>query len=84
MVLLGSLFPISKYGVDLYFKILFGVILIYILLILVAGKKYGKTAITVNLIEDQEPCRKKAKLGSGDNVAEVTDSISSLTTAEQH
>lgn len=49
-----------------------------------AGRKYGKTAITVELIseEGEQPNRKRIKLNTNDKLLEVTSSISSLSTME--
>lgn len=59
------------------------IILIFFFQIFIAGKKYGKTAIIVELIDDEEPRQKRTKLNSSDNISKVTQSISSLTTTEQ-
>lgn len=51
----------------------------------IAGRKYGKTAITVELIteEGEQPNRKRIKLNTNDKLSEVTSSISYLSTTEQ-
>lgn len=52
--------------------------------LITAGRKYGKTAITVELVAGEEkPNQKRVKLSTHDNISEVTDSISSLKTSEQ-
>lgn len=49
----------------------------------IAGRKYGKTAITVELMdESEEPKRKRPKLDTNDKLTNVTQSISSLSTNE--
>ncbi|KAK7572000.1 hypothetical protein V9T40_014472 [Parthenolecanium corni] len=53
------------------------------LLLIAAGRKYGKTAITVELMdESEEPKRKRPKLDTNDKLTNVTQSISSLSTNE--
>lgn len=56
-----------------------------LLLLASAGRKYGKTAITVELIteEGEQPNRKRIKLNTNDKLSEVTSSISYLSTTEQ-